>query len=198
MSFETNFRTNLVELRRLFARLPCIFLTATLPPQLLTRFREFYSLPPGCHVIRQITNRPNLEYFVIEASGTKPFDALKNILSKQLSFVGTGKTVIYCRSKKQVDDISKNLKILRYHSEVPLEERQQSLVSFTRTQKEVLDSNPNNRVIAATGALGAGIDPPDIRLVIHFGGTWSAIDFGQESGRAGRDGELAKSIILLL
>ncbi|RPB18138.1 hypothetical protein L211DRAFT_854421 [Terfezia boudieri ATCC MYA-4762] len=64
----------------------------------------------------------------------------------------------------------------------------------TRSLQEFL-AGPS--LITATGSLGAGLNPKDVRLVIHAGGAWSLIDFAQESGRAGRDGKSAKSIVLL-
>ncbi|RKK44596.1 hypothetical protein BFJ69_g18316, partial [Fusarium oxysporum] len=52
-------------------------------------------------------------------------------------------------------------------------------------------------IIVATSALGPGFDYPHIRLVIHVDAPSLLTDFSQESGRAGRDGEVAESIILL-
>ena len=50
------------------------------------------------------------------------------------------------------------------------------------------------QVMVATSAFGIGIDSPDVRLVFHVGFCRSLLDYSQESGRAGRDGNLAKCI----
>ncbi|KAI8317928.1 hypothetical protein GQ54DRAFT_248225, partial [Martensiomyces pterosporus] len=47
------------------------------------------------------------------------------------------------------------------------------------------------RLAVATNALGAGIDIPHIRHVVHIHPSNSLLDYAQESGRAGRDGEAA-------
>src|SRR5277367_6013080 len=51
--------------------------------------------------------------------------------------------------------------------------------------------------IAATSALGIGFDYPHVRWVIHVDAPERMTAFSQESGRAGRDGGKASSIILL-
>jgi len=58
-------------------------------------------------------------------------------------------------------------------------------------------SQSNERVFVTTNALGEGIDAPSIRVVIHDGIIDSLDDYGQQSGRAGRDGDTASEAIIL-
>ena len=53
------------------------------------------------------------------------------------------------------------------------------------------------RVFTSTNALGEGIDAPGIRVVIHIGMVDSLDDYGQQSGRAGRDGSTASEAVIL-
>ena len=53
------------------------------------------------------------------------------------------------------------------------------------------------RLFWSTSALGEGIDASTIRVVIHVGGINKLDDFGQQSGRAGRDGVTASESIVL-
>jgi superfamily II DNA helicase RecQ len=49
----------------------------------------------------------------------------------------------------------------------------------------------------ATLALSAGFDYAHVWLVMHINEPDSLVDFAQESGRAGRDGKEAYSVVLL-
>jgi len=51
------------------------------------------------------------------------------------------------------------------------------------------------RFLIATSALGAGMDYRHVRLVMHQGQSRNLIEFGQKSGRGGRDGKPAQSIV---
>ena len=51
------------------------------------------------------------------------------------------------------------------------------------------------KFLIATSALGAGLDYGAVRFVIHQGFARGMIEFCQESGRAGRDGHVADSIV---
>lgn len=52
-------------------------------------------------------------------------------------------------------------------------------------------------MFVTTNALGEGIDAPSIRVVVHDGVIDSLDDYGQQSGRAGRDGATASEAVIL-
>ncbi|XP_078591193.1 uncharacterized protein LOC144870650 [Branchiostoma floridae x Branchiostoma japonicum] len=102
--------------------------------------------------------------------------------------------IIYCQTVDDVKDIHYQLqeigmKAVKYHGTGTGQneaEGRQSLVDWQTGVKDIL---------VATKAAGAGLDKPDVRFVVHLGCPSSIPDFLQESGRSGRDGRQAKSIL---
>ena len=74
-----------------------------------------------------------------------------------------------------------------FHAGLPPETKKNVQESFIRGDL---------RAIAATNAFGMGIDKPDVRLVIHADIPGSLENYLQEAGRAGRDQEDARCVLL--
>ncbi|RJE27095.1 DNA- helicase [Aspergillus sclerotialis] len=94
-----------------------------------------------------------------------------------------------------------NIHAVAYHAGLSNEERSRIQAMWTSPEpyKDTTPSSnntpPSFTLIVATNAFGMGIDNPNVRFVVHWSPPRSFEGFVQESGRAGRDGRAAASIV---
>lgn len=175
-----------------------VFLTATLPPSLVPQFFQHNYLGKP-YIVRQLFNRPSIRYCVIRSddrSTTLEQEAAKEMRAQHRqnlirgSYSPRDKVIAYCPSRLQAKVLAGYLDCEHFTSDSGTPE----------DKKAILDrwlADADMPYIVATSALGAGFDYAHIRTVWHVGAPTSMVDFVQETGRAGRDGEPAASLVLL-
>ena len=105
-----------------------------------------------------------------------------------------GKIVIYCT---RVCDVEEMRDFLTEDCDIEADEIAicHSKLSDRAKQEQRFRSG-KARIMIATSAFGMGVNIPDIRLIIVSQLPFSAASFYQMAGRAGRDGERAKALLL--
>lgn len=97
--------------------------------------------------------------------------------------------------------INPKIKAVAYHAGLPANERASIQTVWTAPFKATTSRDadrveyPAFYIVVATNAFGMGIDNPQVRFVVHWTPPRTFEGFVQESGRAGRDGHAAVSLV---
>ncbi|KAJ8333837.1 hypothetical protein SKAU_G00411560 [Synaphobranchus kaupii] len=185
--FRPDFK-RLQELRQKFPGVPIMALTATATPRVQKDI--LHQLQMGRPQIFTMSfNRHNLKYAVLPKKPKKVDEDCIDWIKKHYP---RDSGIVYCLSRNDCDTLADSLQragiaALAYHA------------GLNDSDREYIQNKWINQdgcqVICATIAFGMGIDKPDVRYVIHASLPKSVEGFYQESGRAGRDGEISQCVL---
>jgi ATP-dependent DNA helicase RecQ len=173
---------------------PVLCLTATAKPDVLaditTHFAEKVGIDLRC--IDGGAHRDNLDFDVLPTTPAEKLAHIHEVLATALPPDTPGGAIVYCATRRNSEEVSaflceKGLVSAHFHARLPPETKKTVQEAFIRGDL---------RVIAATNAFGMGIDKPDVRLVIHADIPGSLENYLQEAGRAGRDQQAARCVLL--
>ena len=172
-------------LRLQFPGVPIVALTATADAQTREDIVRVLNLAAAKHHITGF-DRPNIRYSVLEKH--KPMEQLQGFLEHRQGQAG----IVYALSRKRVEEVAdklcaRGILAAPYHAGLAAAERECVQEDFLRDKLQV---------VVATVAFGMGIDKPNVRFVVHYDLPRHIEGYYQETGRAGRDGLPADTLLL--
>ena len=193
---------SLADLKLNHPNVPLVCLTATATDGVVENVQHILGIN-DCVVFKQSFNRTNIHYMVKQKSKLKGnSNKVGEGKSEEVSVIAQianwiqsnyphSSGIIYCFSKKDCETVASEL--AKYHLSVDFYHAGLDHANRRRVQDSW--SSDKTKIIVATIAFGMGVNKPDCRFVIHHTMPKSLESFLQESGRAGRDGKPAHSII---
>lgn len=160
--------------------------TATASPGVLQRISEIL-FDNQAHIVRSESDRQNIHYYVRQSCAKK-----KEVLL--LAKTELRPMIVFCGTRYKAEDMSRELnacygnKVSKFYH-----------AGLERSEKEAVEKwffESKNGILCATCAYGMGVDKKDIKTVVHIQVPETAEAYIQEAGRGGRDGSVAKAILL--
>jgi ATP-dependent DNA helicase RecQ len=181
-----SFRPDYLFIRRALAELgapPLLALTATATPDTEAEIKAHLG---DLATIRTSIFRSNLQLEVKHVANRQ--EKLETVVELCQSI--DGPVVVYVRSRDGCEEVAVRLR----QSGVVAEHYHAQVADRAGVQDRFMRGT--TRVLVATVAFGMGIDKANVRAIIHYNMPQSVEAYYQEAGRAGRDGDPARCVLL--
>ena len=182
----------LPDVERLFAYTPehrqTMLFSATMPGAIVSLARKYQNKPVHIRVNDpdEGLTKADIKQFVYRAHSLDKDEVVGRILQAE----GRGKTVIFCRTKRQAGKLAEELidrgfNASALHGDMTQEARERSMTAFRTGKKDIL---------VATEVAARGIDVDDVTHVINYSVPEDEKAYLHRVGRTGRAGRLGIAV----
>lgn len=163
--------------------------SATMPPPIARLAEKYLHNPRRVVIAAEAHTIPNIRQSYYEVPPARKMDALSRILDMETP----GPTIIFCRTKRDADEVGEHLRGRGYmadslHGDLTQAERDRVMRRFKQGQVDLL---------VATDVAARGLDIETVTHVINYDIPWDVESYTHRIGRTGRAGREGDAITLV-
>ena len=167
-----------------------IFFSATMPKEILELTKKYQKNPIHVKTIPKEITVPAIEQFYLEVSSTAKLE----VLSRLLDANDIKLSLIFCNTKKKVDELTESLQSRGYsaealHGDMKQDQRDRVMSKF---RKNLIDT------LIATDVAARGIDVDNVEAVINYDVPNDEEYYVHRIGRTGRAGKTGKAFTFVV
>ncbi len=163
--------------------------SATMPAPIARLSQKYLHDPQRVTIAAEPHTVPQIRQCYYEVSPAQKVDALSRILDMETP----GPTIIFCRTKRECDELGEHLRGRGYvadtlHGDLSQQERDRVMRRFRQGQVDLL---------VATDVAARGLDIETVTHVINYDIPWDVESYTHRIGRTGRAGREGDAITLV-
>lgn len=162
-----------------------VLFSATMPKEIMELTNKYQKNPLLVKAVHRELTVPRIEQFYLEVSESAKLEVLSRIIDTN----NIKLSLVFCNTKKRVDDLASNLQSRGYatealHGDMKQSQRDQVMAKFRKGHIDIL---------IATDVAARGIDVDDVEAVFNYDIPNDEEYYVHRIGRTGRAGRTGKS-----